>query len=233
MRKIAVFALLVLLAGCATERYYPVPLEGGGHYIAEREYTAARYHSLWAYGMYPWWVHSFYTPYYYPYTFSYYHPFYYPRYGSYNFAGWYPSWPYYAGYQGSYRMEWPPYGAHFRHPAGQDVVAPQRQPGHAAPAGPMRPRQVADQRQQKANGGRAAFRDDLNRRPSTPQTGNVSPGPQRVAAPVDAARRSQGIAPRPAVALPVRPAPPTGSLGSERGRAHRTPAERSRSERHE
>ncbi|MGK2924703.1 MAG: hypothetical protein ACSLE2_03700 [Lysobacterales bacterium] len=238
MRNIAVIALLVLLAGCATERYYPVQVEGGGQYIAEREYAAARYdspryNSLWDYGLYPWWVHSFYTPYYYPYTFSYYHPFYYPRYGSYNFAGWYPSWPYYAGYQGSHRMEWPPYGAHYRYPAGQDAVAPQRQPEHVAPAGPMRQRAVADRRQQKGIGGRADFRDDLYRQPSTSQPGGVAAVPQRVKAPVDATRRSQGIAPRPSVALPARSAPPTGSLGSERGRAHRTPAERSRSERDE
>jgi hypothetical protein len=234
MKKYAVIALLVLLAGCATERYYPVHLEGGGHYIAEREYAATGYDSLWAFGVYPRWVHSFYTPYYYPYSFSYYHPFYYPHYGPYLFAGWYPSWPYYTGYPGSYRNEWPFYATHPRHAAGQGAVEPQqRKPGHVAPALPMRPRQVADPRQQRAIGGRAAIRDDLYRRPSPQQPGGFSPGPQRVTAPVDAARRSQGIATPPSVASPVRPAPPTAPFGSETGRMHRAPSERSRSERHE
>ena len=230
MKKIAVgivvIVLLVLLAGCATERYYPVQVEGGGHYIAEREYAATGYDSLWAFGVYPWWVHSFYTPYYYPYSFSYFHPFYDPYFGPYHFAGWYPSWPYYAGY--------PRYATHPRHAAGQRVVAPgQRKPGHVAPALPMRPRQVADERQKRAIGGRADLREDLYRRPSPSQPGGVSPDPQRVKIPADAARRSKGIAPRPAVALPVRPQPPTASQRSEPGRAYRAPAERSRSERHE
>lgn len=252
---IAVLALLALLAGCATERYYPVQLEGGGHYIAERERTAAGYDSLWAVGVYPWWVHSFYTPYFYPYTFSYYHPFYYPYYGPYHFAGWYTPWPYYAGFPGSYGIGWPHYGTHFRHPVGQGAVAPRPgNPGHVAPALPLRPQQVAD-RQPQASRARTAVGEDIYNRPSPSQASGVSRVPQRVAAPVDPARLRQGMPTPPAVSTPARPAPGTAPsfgrspvgpasapvmpaaagqpFGSEPGRIHRAPSERSRSERHE
>lgn len=256
MRNIALIVLLTLLAGCATERYYPVQLEGGGHYIAERAYPVAGYDSLWAVGVYPWWVHSFYTPYFYPYTFSYYHPFYDPYYGPYHFAGWYPSWPWYAGYQGSYGIGWPHYGTHFRHPVGQGAVAPrQAQPGQVAPAAPIRPKQVADQQRPDRFGSRPVIREDIYRGSAPQKPGGFRPGPQRITAPVDAARRSQGLAASPSVAPPVRPSPGTAPsfgrspaapvsapftpaaagppFGSEPGRVQRAPSERSRSERHE
>jgi hypothetical protein len=258
MRMIVVVALLLLLAGCATNRYYPVYVEGGGYYTTERVYSGsasgARYDSLFALGVYPWWVHSFYTPYYYPYTFSYYHPFYYPDYGPYHFAGWYPSWPYYAGYPGSYWNEWPYYRSHLRHFAGQGAVAPQqRLPGQVAPALPVRSPQVVDQQQRRVNGARAANRDDMYRRPSPKQPGGFIPGSKRVTAPVDAAQRSQGMTLPPSVSSPVRPAPSTAPslgrspavrqsapvtpaaasqpFGSQSGRLHRPPSERSPRER--
>lgn len=216
MRNIALIAVLTLLAGCATERYYPVHLEGGGHYIAERERPAAAYDSLWAVGVYPWWVHSFYTPYFYPYTFSYYHPFYYPYYGPYHFAGWYSSWPYYAGFPGGYQIGNPPYGAHLRHPAGPGAVAPRPgNPGHVAPALPLRPQQAAD-RQLHANRARSAVGEDLYNRPSPP-----------------GAAPSFGRSPAAPVSAPVMPAAASRPFGSEPGLMHRPPAERTRSERHE
>lgn len=231
MKKIAVIALLFLLAGCATERYYPVHLEGGGHYIAEREYPATGYGSLYALGMNPWWVHSFYSPYYYPNYFSYYHPFYDPFYGPYHFAGWYSSWPYHLGYQGRYSYGWPPYGSYrYRAPAQASGGTQPTQPGRAAPVAPTPP-QVSDRQRRRAIVDSVPDRG-VKFRGAVPQPkGNQSPAPQRVAAPPTAFR------PKPPEALPrgaaTRAASPPAAPQRERPfssgpeRKQRAPSERS------
>jgi hypothetical protein len=208
MKTFVVAVLALLLAGCATERYYPVYLpDGDGYYIAEQNYAAggygASYDSLFALGVYPWWVHTFYSPYYYPYYFSYYHPFYYPYYGPYHFAGWYPSWPYYAGYQGRHSYGWPPYHS-FRYapPGPPSGGAPPGEPGIGHRGG-RADQPVADQPRRRAIGERSLAREAIY--------GGIAP--QRVTAPVSAEHRSRAgepLAPpaaRPGMSVPVDPRP--------------------------
>jgi hypothetical protein len=136
MKRLSVLLLLILAAGCATDRYRPTYLDNGsGYYAYGRSYPTVRYlygyDSLYLYGMYPWWTHSFYSPWFYPYHFTYYHPFYDPYYGRYFFAGWSPSWPYYDSYYGRYGWATAPY----RQPP---VVLPDRAqpPGAGGTDGP-------------------------------------------------------------------------------------------------
>jgi len=114
MKRLSVILLLILAAGCASDRYRPTYLDNGdGYYAYGRSYPTVRYvygyDSLYLYGMYPWWTSSFYSPWFYPYRFTYYHPFYDPYYGRYFFAGWSPGWPYYDGFYGRYGWAWAPY----------------------------------------------------------------------------------------------------------------------------
>ncbi|MDX1381251.1 MAG: hypothetical protein R3233_09025, partial [Xanthomonadales bacterium] len=114
MKRLSVILLLILAAGCASDRYRPTYLDNGdGYYAYSRSYPTVRYlygyDSLYLYGMYPWWTSSFYSPWFYPYRYTYYHPFCDPYYGRYFFAGWSPSWPYYDGFYGRYGWAWAPY----------------------------------------------------------------------------------------------------------------------------
>jgi hypothetical protein len=194
MKTLVAGVLVLLLAGCATERYYPVyPSEGGGYYIAEHRHAMAGYGtgydngyaSLYALGVYPWWVHTFYSPYFYPYYFSYYHPFYYPYYGPYHFAGWYPSWPSYAGYQSRYSWGWPPWHA-YRHapPVPPSTGSPPAEPGHGQPGRPV-DRPVAHQPRRRAIGEGGPDREAID----------SGVAPQRVTAPVSAEHRYRAPAP--------------------------------------
>jgi hypothetical protein len=264
MKTLVAGLLAWLLAGCATERYYPVyPSEGGGYYIAERNPAAGgyggRYDSLFALGMYPWWVHTFYTPYYYPYYFTYYHPFYDPYYGPYHFAGWYPAWPYYGGYQGRHSYGWPPYHAYRYAPPGRPSrgSAP-GEPGNGQPGGPL-DQPVAGRPGHGTVGERSLAREAMY--------GGVAP--RRVTAPVSAERRVRAGAPSPPPAtgpgasvpfdprpampysgrLPAAPAvqpagqpaaplsqpmAPAGAMrpfSTEPARGHQAPSERARTER--
>jgi hypothetical protein len=260
MKTLVAGVLTLLLTGCATERYYPVYLsEGDGYYIAEQKYAAggygASYDSLFALGVYPWWVHTFYSPYYYPYYFSYYHPFYHPYYGPYHLAGWYPSWPHYAGYQVRHSNGWPPYHS-FRYapPGPPSGGAPPGQPGNDRPGRPG-DQPVADLPRRRAIGERSLAREGIY--------GGVAP--QRVTAPVSAEHRYRAGAPlsppaaRPGMSVPVDPrlgmsysgrlpAAPPGQLvapvgqpvapaaagrpfSGEPARSHRAPSERAPAER--
>lgn len=114
MKRLLVILLVMLAAGCASDRYRPTYLDNGdGYYAYGHSYPTVRYlygyDSLYLYGMYPWWTSSFYSPWFYPYRYTYYHPFYDPYYGRYFFAGWSPSWPYYDGFYGRYGWAWAPY----------------------------------------------------------------------------------------------------------------------------
>lgn len=230
MKTLAAGVLALLLAGCATERYYPVyPSEGGGYYIAERSTAAggygARYDSLFALGMYPWWVHTFYTPYYYPYYFTYYHPFYDPYYGPYHFAGWYPAWPYYGGYQGRHSYGWPPYHAYRYAPPGRPSrgSAP-GEPGNGQPGGPL-DQPVADRPGRGTVGERSLAREAMYggvaRQPAMPYSGRLPAAPAGQPAGQPAAPLSQPMAPAGA----MRP------FSTEPARGHQAPSERARAER--
>jgi hypothetical protein len=81
-----------LLTACATSRYVAVQPEGaGGYYIAQSPAVsnqlrreAGYYSPFYAYGLYPWWGYSYYSPNFYPHYFSLS----------------YPSWPCYGGGNG-------------------------------------------------------------------------------------------------------------------------------------
>jgi hypothetical protein len=231
MKTFVAGVLALLLAGCATERYYPVYLsEGDGYYIAERNPAmggyGARYDSLFALGMYPWWVHTFHSPYFYPYYFSYHHPFYDPYFGPYHFAGWYPVWPYYAGYQGRQAWGWPPYQA-FRYvpPAPPSAGAPPGQPGNGRPRGPLDP-PVADQPRRRALGERSLAREAMH--------GGVAPQPAMpYSGGLPAAPSGQPAAPfgHPAPGQPMAPAAVGRPFSVEPARGYRTPSERVPAER--
>jgi hypothetical protein len=78
-----------LLTGCASSSYVAVQSAGGGdYYIAQTpgasnqmRYEAGYYSPFYAYGLYPWWSYTYYSPNFYPHYFS----------------VSYPSWPYYHG----------------------------------------------------------------------------------------------------------------------------------------
>jgi hypothetical protein len=187
VKKTLVAAVLsLLLAACATERYYPVYLaDGAGYYVAEREYgvvdPATRYDSLFAVGVYPWWVHTFYSPYFYPYYFTYYHPYYYPYYGPYHLAGWYPAW---AGYASRYGEGWPP-----NWPSRGFVPGPDPSAGDEPPP-------VAGEPGRAGSGARALAREPYYRGPAPQRPAGLSPSaPQRVTAPVEAAVRARALMP--------------------------------------
>jgi hypothetical protein len=203
MKTLVAGVLCLLLAGCATERYYPVYLaDGDGYYIAEREYGAVhpgtRYDSLFAVGVYPWWVHTFYSPYFYPYYFTYYHPYYYPYYGPYHLAGWYPAWAYDPGFESRFTTGWPPYWPRRSVPPapGQSTADPP--PGDAGPGqepgGPIQP-PVAGEPGPRGSGARAFARQPELRGPSPQRPADLSPAPQRVTAPLDAAIRARALTP--------------------------------------
>jgi hypothetical protein len=208
MKTFLAGVMALLLAACATERYYPVYLsEGDGYYIAERSPAAggydARYDSLFALGVYPWWVHTFHSPYFYPYYFSYYHPFYDPYFGPYHFAGWYPAWPYYGGHQGRHSYGWPPYHA-FRYapPVPPSGGVPPEGPRNDQPGGPT-DQPVTDRPRRGTVGERSLAREAMY--------GGVAP--QRVTAPLSAERRSRASAPLappaagPSMSFPADPRP--------------------------
>jgi hypothetical protein len=236
MKTFVAGVLALLLAACATERYYPVYLsQGDGYYIAEQNFPAAgygaSYDSLFALGVYPWWVHTFYSPYYYPYYFSYYHPFYYPYYGPYHFAGWSPSWPYHIGYQGHYSHGWPPYHAFRNSPPGPAIGgAPSREPGHGQAGGPVQ-QPVASERRRSVSGERSLAREELYRGALPHQPRGATPAPQRAmpySGRFPAAPPGQAAAP---VGQPVAPAAAVRPFPSEPARSHRDPGERSPAER--
>jgi hypothetical protein len=202
MKTMVAGVLCLLLAGCATERYYPVNLAGGdGYYVAEREYGSVdpgtRYDSLFAVGVYPWWVHTFYSPYFYPYYFTYYHPYYYPYYGPYHLAGWYPAWSYDPGYESRYGSGWPPYWPHRNVPPGPGQSMddpPPGETGHNQPGGPIH-QPVAGEPGQRGSGANAFARRPAYRGPAPQRPAYLSAGPQRVTAPLDTAIRARALTP--------------------------------------
>lgn len=235
MKRFLVIVLVLALAGCATERYYPAYLDDdSGYYIAERDYASFRYgagyDSYFLYGVYPWWTHSFYSPWFYPYRYTYYHPYYDPFYGPYLFAGWSPSWPYYGGYHGRYTRGWVPYPA-YRPTYG---MQPPAQGGPDAPAGPLL---TDEQRRQKLDELGLA-RERMYRRAGLQQPGTFKPIPRVVApvpnrSPAAPARGPTGSAkatfpstrsaPSAAAPRPRLPkmAPPPAATGAAAGRAAR------------
>lgn len=122
------------LAACTGPTYYPAQPSGEGSYYIARSPGASRvtsydvaygYSAFAAYGIYPWWGYSYYSPYFYPHHFSI----------------WQPGWPccpdpYWAWHGGYPRGFWPAgHGGHGwppRHPV-TDA------PGVAAPGIPAEP----------------------------------------------------------------------------------------------
>jgi hypothetical protein len=205
MKTFVVGVLALLLAGCATERYYPVYLpEGDGYYVAERDYAAVdpgtRYDSLFAVGVYPWWVHTFYSPYFYPWYFTYYHPYYdpysYPYSGPYHLAGWYPAWAYGPGYGSHFAYGWPPYWPRHRVPPG--VGQSPGQPGDAGIGQPGSPvdQPVGSEPGRSVSGARGFAREPLYRGGAPQRPAGVPPASGRVTAPVSATARTRALAPR-------------------------------------
>lgn len=253
MRTTVVITLFLLLAGCATERYYPVHLaDGSGYYIAERQRAAGDYASLYALGMHPWWVHTFYSPYFYPHYYHYYNPFYDPYFGPYFFAGWYPAWPHQRGYQGHYSFGWPPYHADRYQAPGQIPGRPQpTQPGYGTPGSPG-DLPVADRARARASGDRIREREAKYQGASPPQRvtapvraeqrpratapvgrSAAAPGASPPGAPADSKRAapySAGI-PAASASQPVSPATSARPLSVEPARIRRAPSERTASDR--
>jgi hypothetical protein len=90
MNPLLALIIGILLAACAGPTYYPAQPSGEGSYYIARSpgattitpYDAAYgFSSFPAYGIYPWWSYSYYSPYFYPHYFSI----------------WQPGWPYDAG----------------------------------------------------------------------------------------------------------------------------------------
>jgi len=111
----------LLLAACAGPSYYPaLPSGEGSYYIARSPgaaaispHDAAYVYSLFpAYGIYPWWSYSYYSPYFYPHY----------------FAIWQPGWPYYTGgywgWYGGYPQGFPIWHQHPHLPPQPFPVAP-------------------------------------------------------------------------------------------------------------
>ena len=106
------------LAGCAGPRYQAVqPTAEGGYFIASSaahtvHHDARYYGAFQAYGIYPWWAYTYYSPNFYPHYFS----------------VWYPTWPY--GLYGRYSRHDHGYPPHWGQPRGDWV----RQTNRPAPA---------------------------------------------------------------------------------------------------
>jgi hypothetical protein len=106
MRTLFASIGLALLTACAGPRYHSVnPAGDGGYYLAQSPpsvvyYDAAYYYSPFqAYGIYPWWGYTYYSPNFYPHYFS----------------MWYPNWSGNYGWYGGPPYACAPYRDH--HPA--------------------------------------------------------------------------------------------------------------------
>jgi hypothetical protein len=89
-RILTAAAALMLLSACASDRFYPAETGDGRYYLGDYPSSAvhhrAAYSPLFAYGVYPWWGYTYYSPYFYPHFFS-------VR---------YTPWPYYYAWPGTY-----------------------------------------------------------------------------------------------------------------------------------
>lgn len=146
MMKTALLILAcALLTACASSRYVAVqPAGGGGYYIAQTppvsnqmRYQAGYYSPFYAYGLYPWWSYTYFSPNFYPHYFALSYPTW-PYYGG-GFGGWYGGY----GYGYGYGFGGHPYGfaSHGDYPPG---LLPARTPvvPAAVPPAPLAPARV-------------------------------------------------------------------------------------------
>lgn len=119
MKYLTTIIVALMLAACAGPRYHSVqPAAGGDYFVASSavhtvHYDARYYGAFQAYGIYPWWEYTYYSPNFYPHY----------------FAVWYPPWPY--GFNSRYNRYGHGFPPHWGQPRGNWV----RQRNHPAPAG--------------------------------------------------------------------------------------------------
>lgn len=129
MKTVLLILACGLLTACATSRYVPVQSAGGGaYYVAQSPSVsnqlrreAGYYSPFYAYGQYPWWGYSYFSPNFYPHYFSLS----------------YPSWPYYSGGHGDWYGGYPcPHGfaSHGAYLPGLSLVPASTSPAVLTPA---------------------------------------------------------------------------------------------------
>jgi len=218
----------LLLAACAGPRYYPAQSSGEGSYYIARSTGATtiyaldgRYgYSLFpAYGIYPWWTYSYYSPYFYPH----------------HFAVWQPGWPYYTdgywGWYGGYVEGYPIWSHHPHWPPQPSPVMPEA-PTIGLPLRPAPPRQAAE----RMAGQPALYRQAARQGGPRWQAGFASaePQPQGIVRPSansraarsfespGAATPDRGFRSAPAMTFPT----PAERAGHSRGPLARVPSQR-------
>jgi hypothetical protein len=213
MMKIVLLLLAcALLNACASSRYVSVQSAGGGgYYIAQTppvsnqlRFETGYYSPFYAYGLYPWWGYTYYSPNFYPHY----------------FALSYPTWPYYGGgYEGWYGGY--PYGFAARGdfspgplPALTPAVTPAVIPAPGAPARVVAPTVVSHERDRQRNSwqrrrgivrsGTARVPPDEPRLAPTRELFTTSPAPSQAIRSFDSVNRTS---------LPAFSAPPPRGSG--------------------
>jgi hypothetical protein len=231
MKTVLLILASALLTACAGSRYAAVqPAGGGAYYIAQTppvsnqmRYEAGYYSPFYAYGLYPWWSYTYFSPNFYPHYFTLS----------------YPTWPYYGGghggWYGGYGHGGHPYGfaSHGDYPPG---LLPARAPvvpaavtsAPLAPARVVAPTVVSEGRQRNIDN-RDRYREFTRPRSAQLQPGEpyLAPRHQPFATPPSTA---PAIRPFDSVGRPSLPSysppPPAGSspgsLGQAGGRAGQT-----------